>query len=148
MKPSLQTRKAINELNHEDLEAFPIWEFANDEEENEEQDETWVRPVPGNVIDLDQYSLSVAADFVTASGKAISGAVDVTTADEFEFGHAFLLYDDRYIFVSSEKFPDGNQERNAVALALGLPVEKAFPLKFTLRVLVEGETNFRSGEFG
>lgn len=148
MKPSLQTRKPINELNPEDLEAFPIWEFAIDEEENEEQDETWVRPVPGNVIDSDEYSLSVAANFITASGKAISGAVDVTTADEFEFGHAFLLYDGSYIFVPSEKFSDANQERNAVALALGLPVEKVFPLKFTLRVLVEGETNFRNGEFG
>ncbi|HSP30575.1 MAG TPA: hypothetical protein VLO13_00940, partial [Halomonas sp.] len=139
MKPSLQTRKPINELNPEDLEAFPIWEFAIDEEENEEQDETWVSPVRGNVIDSDEYSLSVSANFITASGKAISGAVDVTTADEFEFGHAFLLYDGSYIFVSSEKFPDPNQERNAVALALGLPVEKVFPLKFTLRVLIEGE---------
>ena len=57
------TRKPIDQLTPEDLEAFPIWEFATDEEEDDERDETWVRPVDAAFIEPDQYSLSVAADF-------------------------------------------------------------------------------------
>jgi hypothetical protein len=36
--------KPVDELTIEDLKENPIWEWAIDEEENEEQDETWVRP--------------------------------------------------------------------------------------------------------
>lgn len=36
--------KPVDELTIEDLRKYPIWEWAIDEEENVEQDETWVRP--------------------------------------------------------------------------------------------------------
>ena len=36
--------KPIDELTIEDLKQNPIWEWAIDEEENEEYDETWVKP--------------------------------------------------------------------------------------------------------
>ncbi|HGH7183085.1 hypothetical protein DXB51_27355 [Bacillus cereus] len=36
--------KPIDELTIEDLKQNPIWEWAIDEEENEEYDETWVTP--------------------------------------------------------------------------------------------------------
>lgn len=147
MSPSLRTRKPVDQLQSEDLEEFPIWEFATDEEESEEQDETWVRPVRGNVVGLNLYLLTVAANFHTASGEVMSGAVDVTTADGFEFGHGVLLHMSQYIFVPSAEFPGGENERMTVALALGMPVKQVFPLKFTLRALVEGETVFRHGEF-
>lgn len=147
MNPSLRTRKPVDELQPEDLDAFPIWEFSLDEEGVDEQDETWVRPVPRNVIGHDQYSLTVAANFITASGGEILGAVGVTTADGFEFGHGVLLYTGRYIFVPSAEFPGAKKERKAVAMALGMQLKQVFPLKFTLRALVEGETVFRQGEF-
>ncbi|MGE6310420.1 hypothetical protein [Bacillus cereus] len=37
--------KPVDELTIEDLKHNPIWEWAIDEEENEECDETWVKPV-------------------------------------------------------------------------------------------------------
>ncbi|HDR3890383.1 TPA: hypothetical protein QCO65_004902 [Bacillus cereus] len=37
--------KPVGELTIEDLKQNPIWEWAIDEEENEECDETWVKPV-------------------------------------------------------------------------------------------------------
>ncbi|ARV92535.1 hypothetical protein BVG00_12890 [Bacillus cereus] len=36
--------KPIDKLTIEDLKQNPIWEWAIDEEENEEHDETWVKP--------------------------------------------------------------------------------------------------------
>ncbi|MET7016503.1 hypothetical protein [Bacillus mycoides] len=37
--------KLVDELTIEDLKQNQIWEWAIDEEENEEYDETWVKPV-------------------------------------------------------------------------------------------------------
>lgn len=36
--------KPVNELFITDFKESPIWEWAIDEEKNEEQDESWVRP--------------------------------------------------------------------------------------------------------
>ncbi|MGN4483419.1 hypothetical protein ACTFPQ_14840 [Bacillus cereus group sp. MYBK5-1] len=36
--------KPIDELTIEDLKQNPIWEWTIDEKENEEHDETWVKP--------------------------------------------------------------------------------------------------------
>ncbi|MDM5317211.1 hypothetical protein QUF49_14475 [Fictibacillus sp. b24] len=40
----MTTSKPVDELSIKDLKEHPIWEWVIDEEENEEQDETWVRP--------------------------------------------------------------------------------------------------------
>jgi hypothetical protein len=40
----MRIRKQINELTAVDLESFPVWEFALEEEGNEGQDEATVRP--------------------------------------------------------------------------------------------------------
>jgi hypothetical protein len=45
------------------LSAFPIWEYASDEEGVKGQDETWVRPVDAQVVRKGQWSLTVAAEF-------------------------------------------------------------------------------------
>lgn len=45
MKVFMNKSKPIDELTIEDLKHNPIWEWAIDEEENEECDETWVKPV-------------------------------------------------------------------------------------------------------
>lgn len=40
----MSNSKPIDKLTIEDLKQNPIWEWALDEEENEERDETWVKP--------------------------------------------------------------------------------------------------------
>ena len=147
MRPSLKTRKPIDQLTPEDLIAFPIWEFASDEEEDEEQDETWVRPYPAKMMGPDLYALSVAADFLAPSGQMFTGFVGVTTAGDLEFGHGMLLHENDHIFVPSAGYPQAKKERKAVAAALGVKESQVFPLKFTLRVLLQGEVALRHGEF-
>lgn len=147
MPVTLSTRKPIDQLEPEDFSSFPIWEFATDEEENEGQDETWVRPVATQIIEPNSYSLAVAARFETVSGLSILGCVDVTTANEFEFGHGVLLHNGEYIFVPSSNYSRANQDRKAVASSLQLAESQVFPLKFTLLVNVRGEQLPRKGEF-
>jgi hypothetical protein len=141
-RQGLEVRKPIDALTPEDLTSFPIWEFASDEEDvDEERDETWVRPVDATVVELDQWSLSVAADFQLSSGTTFPGFISVTTADETELGPGVLLAGGKYLFASAKK----DAERAAVAEALGRSVAEVFPLTFTLRVLISGETKPRSG---
>lgn len=148
MPKSVKICKPVDQLQLNDIEVYPIWEFASYEEGNEEQNETWVRPVFSNVVQLNQYSLSVAAEFETSSGKNILGIVGVSTFDGVEFSHGALLHNGKYIFVPSPSFFNYQNEKESVALALGEEISNVFPLQFTLKSLIEGKTVFRRAEFG
>ena len=147
MRTTLHTRKPIDGITSEDLDAFPIWEFATDEEGVEGQDETWIRPVASSIISRKAYSLSVAAKFVTASGRELPGLVGVTTAGSIKLGHAALVPNGKYIFVPSPKFSDAKTEYKNIAASLGMSEPEVFPLRFTLKALIQDETDFRTGEF-
>ena len=95
----MKTRKPIDELSAADLIAFPIWEFAIDEEDVEGRDETWVRPVNARVVRKGLWSLSVAADYRTRVGARIAGFIGVSTAEAIEIGNAVLLPKGKYVFV-------------------------------------------------
>lgn len=128
-RASVKTRKPIDRLTLADLAAFPIWEFAIDEEDLPGRDETWVRPSKGKVIARGNNSLSVASAFATASGRRLSGLVGVCTRGGVELGHAVLLARRQYLFIS----PAEIAERARVAAALQMSERELFPLRFKLR---------------
>lgn len=137
------TRKPIDQLTIEDLDAFPIWEFATGEEEVVGRDETWVRPVNVCSIPLDAFSLSVAAHFVSPNGTQYDGIMEVTTAFESPFPTACLIVRGEYLYIGCAP---GSRERVALAKKLGGSEADIFPLKYTLRALVAGEVKYRTGE--
>jgi hypothetical protein len=65
-------RKQIDELTPADLEAYPMWEFAGDEEGVDGQDEATVRPLVGEAYDNDTYGV-VRARFTLADGSVMTG---------------------------------------------------------------------------
>jgi hypothetical protein len=75
MAATIATRKPIDQITVADLVDFPIWEFCLDEEGVEGMDETWVRPLAAAAVPNGAYSLSVAAEFETASGLRVNGLV-------------------------------------------------------------------------
>src|SRR5262245_25997614 len=129
---TLKTRKPIDKLTAADLLAFPIWEYAIDEEDVEGRDETWVRPTNATVVRANSWSLSVAADFRTHSGITLPGLMGVTTAGGVEIDGAVLLPERKYIVVDS----NSAASRRSTASALGMSVRDLFPLSFTLRVRI------------
>ena len=143
-RPTLDTRKPIDRLTADDLLAFPIWEFATDEEDIEGRDETWVRPVDARTVRKGLWSLSVAADFRTHSGTPIPGFVGVTTANGVELDHGVLLPDGQYVFVDVSDA----RGRASTARALALSEQETFPMTFTLRVHINREKDLRTGSFG
>jgi hypothetical protein len=143
----LASRKPIDQITVQDIVAFPIWEFAMNEEHLEGRDETWIRPVRAVAVPHNAYSLSVAADFTTRTGKIFPGIIGVTTAEELEFGHGALLVEGNYLFVPTSQFFLAPHARAELATALGETENDVFPLRFTLRVCLEGENAPRTGSF-
>ena len=147
MKPNRNTRKPIDKLSLADISAFPIWEFATDEEGVAGQDETWVRPLAAQEVPLDAYSLSVAADFTTPAGKAFRGIVGVNTSGEYEAVHAAVITKDGYVFIPWPAFDTALNEARSAAKQLGLNESELFPLKYRLAVRVQGEAIPRKGVY-
>ena len=69
-------RKPVEKLTLDDFAAFPVWEFALDEESEPDQDETTVRPVPVSVpLDPSDSTYLIAAHFQLADGHLRCEAV-------------------------------------------------------------------------
>ena len=146
MAATLATRKPIDQITVADLVDFPIWEFCLDEEGVEGMDETWVRPLAAAAVPNGAYSLSVAAEFETASGLRVNGLVGVTTTGgEVDISEAVLLFDGKYLFVPriDALREDDEKFRSAIADALG--TSPVFPLRYRLSVPIEGEASHREG---
>ena len=143
MPTTAKTRKPIDALTIEDLEAFPVWEFATDEEGVEGQDETWVRPLPGDAIPLNTSSLSVYANFLSASGIPFQGIMEVSTDWNHPAPAASLIVEGTYVYLDGSP---GSRERARLAKRLGGSELEFFPFTYELRVLVLGEATFRTGK--
>jgi len=69
-----RVRKSIPDLSEADFAEFPVWEFALDEEGEEGQDETTVRPwLQPQPIDPSDGMFVVRAEFVLADGTPMPG---------------------------------------------------------------------------
>ena len=129
MQTDLKTRKPVQLLGSADFAAFPIWEYADDEEGAKGRDETWVRPVDSATIPRHSYT-HAAADFTTASGQQLSGCVTVSTLDANpEVCQGAIFHDEKALFVSNPEAFGFRESRNELLKALGslgktgLPVE-------------------------
>ena len=153
MVATQNTRKPVTELTVEDFHAFPIWEFATDEEGVEGQDETWVRPVLRNQIPIGVYSHLVAAEFSTAGGVQLQGFMTVTTADGIEITPGAVVGEGFYHVLpgmSEERAQEEDltwaiQSRKEVVEALEGAAADVFPMVYRLHVAILGEETLRSG---
>ncbi|CAN7235558.1 MULTISPECIES: hypothetical protein [unclassified Variovorax] len=131
MQATIATRKPVDELTASDLEAFPVWEFAMDEEEVEEQDETWVKPVPTSEVPADGFSLSVAAVLKLANGRVYPGVVFCDTHAGLDIAAVALLTTGGRVLFSKNDSPS---EIRRSLKRLGLGRQHVFPLDFCTRV--------------
>jgi len=154
MKPTVKTRKPVVKLKVSHFRTFPIWEFAIDEEGKNEQDETWVRPVRRSNIPLGAYSLIVATDFTTSSGKSLFRCMSVSTAENtVEIWPGAVLGRVEYkpiptvsrALAARRHYDWSIRFRVALVEGTGLREDAVFPLRYTLRALIQGENELRKG---
>jgi hypothetical protein len=142
---NLQTRKPVHELTLDDFAAFPVWEYASDEEAIDGRDETWVRPVPVAFVPQRSYA-HVAADFTAANGKRFAGFVTVSTLDgPPDVCQGVILHGRGYLFVANAEAFGYRASREHLLAALGLREVEVFPLSFHFRVPVAGRALYRGG---
>ena len=147
MRPTAKSKKPVDLLRPVDLEAYPVWEFASDDEGEEEQDETWVRPLRMRQIPANGYSLSVSARLRTPSGTEYRGIVNVNTAEGFEAIHAAVLTEDQYVFIPWPGMTGASELAELAARKLGVKAKDLFPLAYCLAVPVAGEDTLREGVY-
>jgi hypothetical protein len=153
MSASLKTRKPVYKLMVGDLVAFPIWEFATDEEGVEGQDETWVRPVKRKKVPAGACSHLVATVFRTAGGQVFHGFMMVNTVGNTAIRAGAVLAKNFYLVL-----PDMSEDRawkkgldfairfrEDLLKALRRTEAKVFPISYTLHVRIRGENALRSG---
>jgi hypothetical protein len=141
MPTTLRTRKPVDQLTVKDLEAFPVWEYALDEEGTEGMDETWVKPIDTQVVPADSFSLMVASVVKLANGSVYPGVVHCDTAPTFRPQHlALLTTGGRILLDLNPTF--GLSELQSL---LGLKQDAAVPIEFATRVPLATTGQFAFG---
>lgn len=144
-KVSLHTRKPVDRLTLADFAAFPIWEYADDEEEVEGRDETWVRPVDSSVVPKGSYT-HVAAEFTATCGKRFSGFVTFSTLDgPPDVCQGVVVHNRKQLFVSNPEACGFDESRKQLLTDIQLTEAEMFPLLFRLRVPVAGRAKYTGG---
>jgi hypothetical protein len=83
----MKLRKQVYNLLPKDLEEFPVWEFALDEETEENQDEATVRPIETiGPVDPKVGMFIVKAMFTLADGSSASGYLTPPIKGESSLG--------------------------------------------------------------
>jgi hypothetical protein len=91
---SVEIRKQVTALIPDDLERFPIWEFALDEEGEEGQDEETLRPRPDlSRADPDEGLFVVRAELVAADGTRFAGFVSPQHASHVGYVQPTIVTD-------------------------------------------------------
>jgi hypothetical protein len=154
MSVTLKTRKPIVKLIASDFHVYSVWEFADDEECVDGQDETWVRPVDCNFVRKGKYSQIVASDFISCKGRKLQGFMSVSTSGgkiKILPGSIVGSIGYRVIPVLSRKLakirkaPWDIKVRDKLLISLDQPEVEVFPLKYFLRVTIQGEKQKRKG---
>ncbi|KZE69150.1 hypothetical protein AWM68_02460 [Fictibacillus phosphorivorans] len=120
----MATSKPVEELSIKDLKENPIWEWVIDEEENEEQDETWVRP-------------SKTKNFTEElNGSIVLGELTTNNGDTYPMMCSLDLEDDEAVISSIVYY----EEKLDEYFALEDMVKKIeFPLAFNIRLTINGK---------
>jgi|SRR5688572_3697412 hypothetical protein len=135
--------KPLSTLSAEDLAMFALWEYAMDVEDA--FDETAVRPVDSAVVpvDRDDTVYHVACDVALANGRVLTGHVAVCNG-EVELDLPTIVDDAGTAYALEQ--PPGRREREAFERLFGTPFEGVFPLRWQLRLPLDGEAAYRVGE--
>lgn len=147
MTATLKTRKACDSLLQSDLNTFPIWEFATDEESTPGRDETWVRPLNRRTVLLSSSTYAVAGKFFIGDSLQFKGVAWINPlAGGAEILGGSILYNRRYLNIPDKielRYGTFDRTLNALADNLNVDPESIFPISVKLAVCLQGESTAR-----
>lgn len=122
-------RKQADELTRSDWQRFPAWEYCLDEEDEEGQDETTLRPCATAIDFIDFYGL-IAVEFRFADSRIFAGYIEASgQANPQTCSHVLCLPSPAQSFVSVPLPRDYNAVITAdtSTLAFELPNARHLP---------------------
>ena len=136
-----QIRKQCYDLRPEDLEQYPIWELALDEEGEPGQDEATVKPRPDlTVADPGEGLLLARAELTARDGTRYDGYVYPSHEQEWGFIQPTIVTDGGQVNFWCGAFPPKPAALAAAYDLLGKTAEQLFPVKFRALAEYEGAT--------
>jgi hypothetical protein len=140
----MRLRKQENHLTLIDINQYPVWEFALDEEAVEGQNEKTLRPFLSSTIDPAKAYLIVRASFYLHNGKSHKGFIKPLSLRSRRLSTHLIPYDLAPIIVTDDGqvvFCYGTSKPSKSLLKknyslLGVEPENAFPIKFSSDVEV------------
>ncbi len=137
----MRIRKQVYELSAQDLEKYPMWEYALDEEDEPDQDEATVRPVqelPANPEDRSQVVLAMT--LTLADGTSSYGVIKCPTTPDWDMSDllpAMLVNDGMVSFWQGVRVPSRDTLSNEYR-RIGKVAEQVFPAGFRTLVEIDG----------
>ena len=140
-RKGLDVRKQVYELTLHDLATFPVWEFGLDEEGEESQDESTVRPYPasGPLNSADRMFV-IRAIFTLADGSRMQGYFTPPRGDDASIGtlQPIIVTDRGQVrFWCGTAVPDAKRLARSYAF-LGKNAKQVFPARFESDVKLVG----------
>jgi hypothetical protein len=139
--PDPALRKQVSELTSSDLERYPVWEFALDEEGEEGQDEETVKPRPDlREVDPGAGTFVVKTRFHAREGTPFRGYLTVSGRRKHDLGDAQPVIVDgpkQILFWFGIVEPTRSQVDESYTL-IGKSAEELFPLSFEPEVPIRG----------
>lgn len=137
----MKIRKQVYELIPDDLDTFPVWEFALDEEGEDNQDEATVRPSIGSEpIDPAEGMKIVKATFRLADGSTALGYITPPEDESNDLGtiQPVIVSDNGQVaFWCGVIIPSAEQLAESYNILSKQPLE-IFPLAFESDVALVG----------
>ena len=134
----MKIRKQDYQLTLDDLDMYPAWEYALDEEGIIGQDERTVRPyIKAPPLDPHDAYFIVRAEFILSNGSTLAGHITPRTK-KTEFLDSLIPYDLRPVILTiygTVHFCYGSKQPPPKMLShnyeiLELPAESVFPIHF------------------
>lgn len=142
MVSNARVRRQVYELTPADLERFPVWEFALDEEGEEGQDEATVRPYEASgSLDPKDGMFIVRASLTLSDGTRFKGYVTPPVQGETGLSTlqpAVVVPDGQVSFWCGTVAPPPEHIAKSYALLGKTSPQQVFPLRFESDVPVIG----------
>lgn len=124
-------RVQFEDFTLEHFKIAPIWEFAIDEEGEEGQDETTLKPrLDLEFPDASEGLLIIECDFETKSGKKYKGLCSPTIDGSLGSSQPYLIFDNQFVtFWYGVIRPEREEIENIYKLLDETP-DSLFPLSF------------------
>jgi hypothetical protein len=139
---SSKVRKSVSELSPEDLASVPVWEFALDEEGEEGQDESTVRPcVVDGELDPSAGMFVARARFRLADGSQFHGYLTPPVQGDDSLGTlqpVIVTNDGQVLFWWGAILPPGTEIAQSYERLGKRSHSDVFPIQFSSDVPIVG----------